>query len=197
MTKEVKPENLEELIRYQYANVAARLGSNREDAQFAPSALEQLVDGFGVDKGILEGLKAGTFASEEGIQKAIGIYAKKYEDVLGKLSFSEFYEARQGVFKSLLGDEKSEEYKKIFEEKFEGKTVGSIRKKFRQAQAIVEDDTGLFDEKKKEEAKRDIEKLQYIYNVIELIEKRNYDELKNKATKSTYKNTLTEYLRKL
>lgn len=193
MANEDKPKYLEDLTRYSYANVGLRLLSNKEDAPFARGALEKLVDSFGVDKDILDGLKAGTFASKEGVQTAIQIYAGKYQKALGSLDVPEFYDVRSGILKSLLG-EKANEAKTVFE-KYKGQTVDSITKKFRQANAKLEDDTGLFDDKAKEEAEKTLRKLAPIYNLITLLEKRNYEELKNGATKSTYKEMINESLK--
>ncbi|MDD5012449.1 MAG: hypothetical protein PHQ66_02280 [Candidatus Nanoarchaeia archaeon] len=192
--EETKPKYLEDLTRYNYANVAHRLLSNKEDAPFARGALEKLVGGFGVDKDILEGLKAGTFASKEGIQTAIQIYAGKYEKALGSLSIPEFYDVRYGSLKSILGDEDANKAKAVFE-KYKDQTVGSITKKFRQANAKLEDDTELFDEKAKEEAEKTMKKLAPIYQLIQLLEKRNYEELRNGAMKDTYKQMINESLK--
>ena len=82
MTEEEIPQYIQDLNRYQYADVAARLGSSEDTAQFVPGALEKLVSGFGVDKDILEGLKQGTLASKEGIQTAVKVYAGKYHKSL-------------------------------------------------------------------------------------------------------------------
>jgi hypothetical protein len=195
MTEENKPKYLEDLARYQYADVAARLGSSEETAPFAKGALEKLVDSFGVDKEILEGLKAGTYASEEGINTAIGIYAGKYEKALGSMNVTEFYDTRSGILKSILGDEKANEAKAVFE-KYKEQTVGSIKKKVSQAQMISKDKTGYFNDKQKEDAKKTIEKLGSIMTLISLLEQRNYEELRNGATKPTYKETFGELLKK-
>lgn len=151
--KENKPKYLEELATFQYADVGRRLYANKADAQFAPSALEKLVDSFKVDKRLLGGLLAGTMASKRGIQNAILTYAEEYQKILGSIDISEFYDVRYNILKSLLGDEKANKAKATFE-KYKGQTVGSIKKKVVQAQAISKDQTGLFDEKKKDEAKK-------------------------------------------
>jgi len=194
MTEENKPKYLEDLARYSYANVAGKLYQNESDRPFARGALEKLVESFNVDKDVLEGLKAGTFASEEGIAKAIGIYAGKYQKALGSLSVPEFYDIRSGILKSILGDEKAKEAQAVFE-KYKDQTVDSIIKKYSQARAILEDKTGLFDEKKKEEAQKTIKKVEAIYSLITLLEKRNYEELRNGATKPTYKEMINEALK--
>ncbi len=195
MTEENKPKYLEDLARYQYADVAERLGSNKETAPFARGALEKLVDSFGVDKEILEGLKAGTYASEQGINTAIGIYAGKYEKALGSMNVAEFYNVRSGILKSILGEEKANEAKAVFE-KYKDQSVGSIKKKASQSDMILNDKTGYFNDKQKEEAKKTLEKLGPIISLITLLEQRNYEELRNNATKSTYKETFTELLKK-
>jgi hypothetical protein len=195
MAEENKPAYLEDLVRYQYADVAARLASDKETVPFAKGALEKLIDSFGINKDVLEGLKEGVFASEEGIAKSLNIYSGKYQKALDSVEVSEFYGVRLKVLNSLLGDEKAVEAKATFE-KYKGQTVGSIRKKVSQSNAIIEDKTGLFDDKKKEDAKKTIEKLGAIYNVITLIEQRNYEELRNGATKGTYKEMISESLKK-
>jgi len=192
--EENKSKYLEDLTRYSYANVAGRLLSNKEDAPFAVGALEKLVSSFGVDKDILEGLKAGTFASEKGIQTAIQIYNGKYQKTLGTLSIPEFYSVRYGTLKSILGDEEASKAKSVFE-KYKDQTIGGIMKKFRQANTKLEDDTGLFDDKAKEEAEKTLKKLAPIYNLITLLEKRNYEELRNGAMKDTYKQMINESLK--
>ncbi|VVB83810.1 Uncharacterised protein [uncultured archaeon] len=195
MTEENK--NLENLARYQYADVSARLYSNEQTAPFAKGALEKLIEKMdSSSKDIAEGFYKGAFATEEGMKIAISINAKKYQDALNGLNVAEFYEARLGTLKSVLGDEKTEEAKSIFE-KYSGQTIGSINKKFEQANAILKDKTGLFDDKKKDEAKKTIEKLTPLYTLINLIEQRNYETLIPSATKSTYKEEITEALKKL
>jgi hypothetical protein len=196
MTEEETPKYIEDLNRYQYADVAARFASKEEDTQFVPSALEKLVSGFNVDKDILEGLKQGTFASAEGIKTAVSIYAAKYQKSLGTLNVSEFYDVRFSTLKSLLGEEKAKEAKEIFE-KYKGQSVASITKKFEQANAILKDKTGLFDEEKKAEAKKTEEKLKPLYMLIQTLEERRFEELRNDATKSVYRDSVIEYLSKL
>ncbi len=190
-----KPKYLEDITRYQYADVAARLGSNEETAPFARGALEKLVDSFGVDKEILEGLKAGTYASEEGINAAIGVYEGKYQKALGSMNVSEFYDIRSGILKSILGEEKANEAKSVFE-KYKDQSVGSLMKKVGQANMIAKDKTGYFNDQQKADAKKTLEKLGSIVSLINMIEQRNYEELRNSATKSSYKEMFTEYLKK-
>ena len=196
MTEEEIPQYIQDLNRYQYANVAARFSQNEEDAQFVPGALEKLVSGFGVDKDILEGLKQGTLASKEGIETAVKIYSDKYNKSLGTLKVSEFYDVRYSTLKSLLGEEKAMEAKATLE-KYSEQSVASITKKVEQANAILKDKTGLFDDEKKAEAKKTMEKLGAVYNIIQLIEQRKFEELRNDATKSFYKDSITEFLGKI
>ena len=195
MTEEEIPQYIQDLERYQFGNVAARLYSKEEDAPFARGALEKLVSGFNVDKDILEGLKAGTFASEEGIKTAAGIYAGKYKKSLETLKVSEFYDVRFSTLKSLLGDAKAAEAKETFE-KYKDQSIGSIMKKISEAQAKLDDKTGLFDEAAKAEAQKTIDKFGPIFNIIQVLEQRRYEELRNDATKSTYKEMITESLKK-
>ena len=128
MAEEEIPQYVQDLNRYQYANVAARFASREEDAQFVPSALEKLVSGFGIDKDLIEGLKQGTMASEEGIKTAVGIYAEKYQKSLGNLNVSEFYDVRYPTLKSILGEAKATEAKETFE-KYSEQSIASINKK--------------------------------------------------------------------
>ena len=200
MTEENKtPNYLEDIALYQYANVAARLASNEQTAQFAKGGLEKMIGDFenilGDKKGILDGFKAGAFASKEGIETALNIYAGKYQKALGGLNVSEFYDLRLKTLTSILGEEKAGEAKTVFE-KYEDKTIGAIKKKYQQAITIANDRSDLFDEEKKEEAKKTIEKLTPIYNVIGLLEDRNYEQLMPGATKSVYKEMISEALEK-
>jgi len=195
MTEEEIPQYIQDLNRYQYADVAARLGSSEETAQFVPSTLEKLVSGFGVDKDILEGLKQGTLASKEGIETAVKVYAGKYKKSLETLKVSEFYDVRCSTLKSLLGEGKATEAKEIFE-KYAEQSIGSIMKKIGQAQAIFKDKTGLFDDAKKAEAKKTLEKLGAISDLIQLLEERKFEEIRNDATKQYYKDNITELLTK-
>lgn len=192
---ETKSKYLEDLARYQYGDVAGRLGSDEKTAPFMKGALEKLIDSFDIDKDILSGLKEGAFASEQGIATATQIYAEKYQNALKQTKVMEFYEVRSSTLKSLLGDEKAEESKAVFE-KYQDQTIGSILNKFEQAQEKIKSKNGLFDEKAKAEAKKTSEKLAPIYNLITLLEQRNYEELRNGATKSTYKEMINEFLRK-
>jgi hypothetical protein len=193
MTEEETPKYIEDLNRYQYANVAARFASSEETVEFVPSALEKLVSGFGIDKDMIEGLKQGTLASKEGIETAVQIYASKYKKALGTLKVSEFYDVRYSTLKSLLGEEKAMEAR-VTLEKYADSSIASITKKVEQANAILKDQTGLFDDEKKAEAKKTIEKLGSVYNIIQLIEKRKFEELRLDATKQVYKESITEFL---
>ena len=200
MAEESKPAKyLEDVVLYQYADVARKLLSNKETAMFASGGLEKMVGDFekilGDNKEILDGFKAGAFASKEGTETAINIYAEKYQNALGKMNVSEFYNLRLKTLTSILGDEKAEEAKTVFE-KYGEQTVGSIMKKFNQAQAKLKDETGLFDEKAKEEAMKTIQKLSAISTLIHLLEDRNYEELMPGATKSTYKELIADALEK-
>ncbi|MEK6827507.1 MAG: hypothetical protein AABX99_03425 [Nanoarchaeota archaeon] len=195
MTEEEIPQYIQDLNRYQYADVAARLGSSEDTAQFVPGALEKLVSGFGVDKDILEGLKQGTLASKEGIQTAVKVYAGKYHKSLETLKVSEFYDVRYSTLKSLLGEGKATEAAEIFG-KYAEQSISSITKKISQAQAILKDKTGLFDDAKKAEAKKTIEKLGAIHDLITLLEERKFEEIRNDATKQYYKENITELLTK-
>lgn len=200
MTEETKtPKYLEDIALYQYADVAARLASNEQTAPFVSGGLEKMVGDFekvlGSNKELLDGFKAGAFASEEGIKIAMSIYAKKYRDALGKVNIPEFYTLRLKTLTSVLGKEKAEEAQAVFA-KYEGQTLGSIRKKYEQANAISNDKNDLFDEKRKEDAKKTIQKLSAIYNIINLLESKNYEELMPGATKSVYKQLITEALEK-
>jgi len=194
-----KPKYLEDIALYQYADVAKRLASNEQTAPFASGGLEKMIGDFGKilgeNKELLDGFKAGAFASKEGIEIAINIYAGKYQNALGKMNVSEFYDLRLKTLTSLLGDEKAEEAKAVFA-KYDKQTIGSIKKKISQAEAIINDKNDLFDEKQKEEAKKTIEKMGPIYSLITLLEKRNYEELMPGATKSVYKELITEALEK-
>ena len=193
MAEEEIPQYIQDLNRYQYANVAARFGSSEDTAQFVPSALEKLVSGFNIDKDILEGLKAGTLASEEGVKTAVNIYAGKYKKSLDTLKVSEFYDVRYSTLKSLLGEEKAMEAK-VTMEKYADQSIGSINKKISQAQAKIKDNTGLFDDAAKAEAKKTIEKLGPIATIIQMIEERKFEEIRNDATKQYYKDNITKIL---
>ena len=200
MAEESKPAKyLEDVVLYQYADVARKLLSNKETAMFASGGLEKMVGDFekilGDNKGILDGFKAGALGSKEGTETAINIYAEKYQNALGKMNVSEFYNLRLKTLTSILGDEKAEEAKTVFE-KYGEQTVGSIMKKFKQAEAKLNDETGLFDEKAKEEATKTIQKLSAIYSLIHLLEQRNYEELMPGATKSVYKESIADALKK-
>ena len=61
---------------------------------------------------------------------------------------------------------------------------------------ILKDKTGYFNDKQKEDAKKTLEKLGSIVSLISLLEQRNYEELRNSATKSSYKEIFTEFLKK-
>ncbi len=194
MTEEKeKPPYFEDLNRYQYANIAARFSTSEETAPFAASALEKLISGFNLDKDVLEGLKAGTFASKEGIETAINVYAGKYQKALNSFTLPEFYEVRFSTLKSVLGEEKANAAKEFFE-KYKDQTIGSVIKKVSQAKAKIEDQTGLFDDKAKEEAKKTLEKLNPLAKVISFLENRKFEEMRADATKSAYKENLTQLL---
>ena len=190
---------LEDIALYQYADVAGRLASNEQTAPLAKGGLERMVTDIekylGDKKDVIEGFKAGAFASEEGINTAIQINAGKYQKALGGLNISEFYNLRLKTLTSILGEKKAEEAKAVFA-KYEGQTIGSIKKKYEQARAIVSDRNDLFDEEKKEGAKKTIAKLQPLYTLIQLLENRNYEEIAPGATKSVYKELISDALTK-
>ncbi len=193
---------LEDIALYQYGGVAGRLASNEQTAPFAVGGLEKLtaeikkkLEEKGLSTKILEGFRAGSMASREGINTAIGAYSNQYEDALGMLDVTDFYNLRFEQLKYALGEEKAVEAKVKFD-KYKGQTVSSILKKISQANAILKDNTGLFDEKQKNEAKETLEKLRAIATLIELPEMINYEKLMPGATKDVYKQRIKDALDK-
>ncbi len=181
---------LEDLKLYQYADVAGRLASDKKTAIFAKGALEKLLEQMDPkSRNLADSFVEAAFASEEGNKIAISKNMEKYQNALNNLTVSEFYDVRKGLLK------KSEEYKEVFE-KYQGQTVGSIMKKYEQSQKIVNDKDDLFDEKRKEEAKKTIEKLERIYNVISLLEQKNYFGLIKGATEGTFDKLIGGLLKK-
>ena len=200
MAEEEKKRYLEDIATLRYADVAQRMGSDPNAKPFVMGALEKLVSDVaktvGGDKAyLLEGLEKGTLASEKGVATATAIYSKIYKDAFGKLNFSEYYGLRLKQLTSILGKEKAEKAKDAFA-KYEGQTLGSVMKKYEQAVAILEDDKDLFDEKKKEEAKKTKEKLEGLYQIISSVELWNYWDLMPGAAKNLLKEHLSDALDK-
>jgi len=70
-------------------------------------------------------------------------------------------------------------------------------KKYEQAEAVLADEKGLFDEKKKEEAKNTKEKLESLYNIINGVELWNYWKLMPDAAKGPLGKTVSESIDKI
>ena len=193
MAETQKPNYLEDIARYQSFNVTARLGSSEETAPFMQGSLEKAVSGMNVNPEFLPFVK-GTMATEEGMKIAIQAYNGKYQEALNQLSIPEFYGLRFPVLKGILGAEKAEEAKAIMA-KYEGKTIGKIMKEYTQAQAILKDKTGLFDPERRKAAEGIVKKFSPIYSIVTTLEDRTFDELRNAATKSHYKEIISEALK--
>ena len=191
---------LEDIATLKYADVAKRMASDASTAPYMMGALERLVSDVKKTLGdkayLVEGFEKGTFASKEGIGIAATIYSKIHDEALGKLNFSEFYGLRLKQLTSLLGKEKAEKVKNAFA-KYEGQTVGSIIKKYEQAEAILKDEKDLFDEKKKEEAKKTKEKLEDLYNIVNSVELWNYWDLMPGAAKNVLQKSVSEAIDKI
>ena len=191
---------LEQIAELKYADVAKRMASDASTAPYVMGALEKMVSdvkkALGDKSYLVEGAFAGTFASKDGINIATAIYSKLHDESLGKLNFSEFYDLRLKELTSMLGKEKAEKAKDAFA-KYGNQTVGSVMKKYEQAEAVLADEKGLFDEKKKEEAKNTKEKLESLYNIINGVELWNYWKLMPDAAKGPLGKTVSESIDKI
>ncbi|MDO8528472.1 MAG: hypothetical protein Q7S06_01105 [Nanoarchaeota archaeon] len=194
---------LADAVLYQDADVALRLASNKETAQFAVGGLEALFEKLekeleknGLDKRILSGAKLASLSSKEGVNTAVGVYGEQYRrDALGMLRMPDFYTLRLNEITSILGEEKAKAAKAVFD-KYKEKTIGSIKQEVEQANEILESKSELYDEKQKEKANETLTKLMPIYNLIELFEQKNYDNLMPNAKKRGYERMATDFLSK-
>ena len=201
MAKEQETKRyLEDVVTLQYADVAMRMGSDQNLAPFMGGALEKLISDVKTaigEKGYLvEGLEKGALSNEEGKTIAAAIYSKMQKEAFGKMSFSEFYDLRLKQLTSLLGKEKAEKAKDALA-KYEGQTIGSVLQKYSQAGAILEDKTGLYDEKKKKEAEKTKKDLESVYKIVSEVELWNYWELMPGAAKGILKKDISEAIDKL
>ena len=180
--------------RYQYAALAARLASSQESSRFAPGALEVLAGSKGLNLGEESlGFVRGTQASEEGIQKAINVYAKQFEEKRGAYKPSELASWYGSVFSGLDKTEKD----KILALLNYDETIKEIREKLQDALVVSKASDRLFTPEKKAEAKKIIEKYQTVFSLMETLDSYKFESLRGDAVDTERTNTLKDMASKL
>jgi len=174
---------LEDLTRYQYGALSARLLQTKEGSAFIGGALEQLAYDLNIEKSAL-GFIRGSMASENGLKIAAGEYAEIYENAEGELKISELYNFyKKDIDKYLKGEEKE-----IISKKYasDNTNVGDIKKKI----AKIKHNLKSPDEKERKDAEKEIKEYQDIIVLLHVIQDEQYKNLLPKAIERTNKRLL-------
>lgn len=174
---------LEDLTRYQYGALSARLSQSEEGSSYIGGALEQLASDLGIEESA-EGFIHGSMASEQGLKMAAGVYAKKYENALGELKISELYNFyKKDIDKYLEDDEKE-----IISKKYasDNTNLGDVKKKI----AKIQHNLKSPDEKERKDAEKAMKEYQNISILLHIVQDEQYKNLLPKAIERTNKNLL-------
>jgi hypothetical protein len=180
---------LEDLTRYQYGSLAARLLQSQDGGLYVPGALEQLASDLGI-KESAEGFIQGTMASEKGLETAVMTYAGKYEKAMGELTIKELYNTYKKCFEGNLSYEEKEIVDKKYS--FNEAKVGEMKKKIAKLQHQAKSP----DEKEREKAKKELEEYQDLVYLFTIVQDNLYKNLLPKAIERTNQMRLKELVRK-
>ncbi len=178
--------NTDEMKKFQYGGLAGRFLSEK-DLAGAKGSLEGLAKdlGFGPE---LQGFIEGTFASEKGIEKAVGTYMAKYQEFKGKSTVKEL-----GTYYDQLIDEylesKSPEAKAELDQ-YQTEAYGDILRKVTQAQEKIKSKTGNFSQQDKDDAQKVLDKYNKVVAILETMEEVTFDKLATGVTKNVRKKEL-------
>ncbi len=174
----VKPD----FEKYAFADVAARLANNQEDASYVGGAMELL--GKNLDFGA-DGKEYFKYVTEKAIEDAINIEYAKFNDKISKAKVSDIYSWRKSGAsgatdeqKKLIGAEfakfSNENYGKFMEK------IGAIKLKAsgKLPQSIVSKEDV-------EKAKKEYQKYVGFEEAYALLEKYHYESLRTKAIEAS------------
>ena len=181
-----------DINRYFQAHVARTLSQSKESAEYYGGALEKFVKDFTaparekgsskLEKDLADGFEKTALTSQESKIAIMKVYGEKYQESLNELTFDQFYAINEARLISYVPKEKMPKTKELFE-KYKGKTLGEVRKKFAEAVWKLDDPGNTISKEDKEKAKETKESLKQIYVMIELIENAKYEEARPEAVK--------------
>lgn len=191
MTNEERPD----FERYQYGALAARLASSEESVRFAPGALETLAGGKGLGLGEdAQGFISGTFASERGIQIAIGNYAGKFEKNRGEYKPAEL----ANWYMPVIADLNKKTQDKILTVLNEyDEPLKAIEKTVERAGWISKAPEGERSEAEIAEAKNLVKHYENLFKVMGLLDSFMFELLRGDAVSATRKRELEVLLESL
>jgi len=180
--------------KYQWSALATSV----EDGDLIRAALEEQVYSFGWNRDEAEGVIEGALASEDGIKKAVEIYAGKYQDALGSMRAIDLFIAYGPALKDFLG-ENSSEYRRA-RETFEANAAenyGNIFKSVKKAQVQIKNARALgLSDSEVDSAKNTLKRYGKVMAILATLEQNKLEALRpqvrTRATKRTLKEILEE-----
>jgi len=173
--------------QFRYALVGAR-ALERKNTPLAETSLEKLAGEMGILDSSAKKAFARSYPTDKARSDAMNIYSSYYLQGLQKLTVSDIYSRSSDYYEKYFGDQTENILKEFGDETFE-----DISKKVEKANEIVKSETGNFTKKKKEEAKKTLEKYGLIYNCIAGIElDRKISELSIPLEEESMRNSFSE-----
>jgi len=187
---------LDDLMRYEDAELASRLYQSEEGKKFVPGALDNLMGSLHEDAA----LSTRVAIKHGGEEDIIKVYAEKYQKTLNSLNIEQLLDKQyEGILNSYLDEIKATKIRKEFA-KFSNGKLGDIRKEFESSKyLLVGKMKGLLNptDKEVENAEKTFKEYEKINNIIELFEDIKFENLRPIAAKKTYKQHLEEYAESL
>lgn len=191
--KEAKKSDFE---RFQYGYLAASLLGKGEDSKYVQGSLELLAGKEGLNLSEdAQGFVQATFASDESIQTATGIYGNQFQDKLKGVSVSEYY---SWYNPQLAGLDDAD--KKRFDsamDAFKGEKVGEINKKIRLATTKLKAPQGDYSDAEIDEARKTYQKYEKYLAVTQTLDGYKFESLKSNAVDAARKKELKTLASKL
>jgi len=184
----------EDMKRYRYGTLAVSLLESG-DFRSVQESLNLLAGDLGIEDEA-EGFISGAMASEQGIQTATSVYAKKRNKALETSTVEDI----TGYFGEYIDYAKPEDAKKIREAlgKYKETTFGDINKEYEKAQYILKGkDKYEFKPEEIKDSEKVVEKYKTLLQVIGTVEQAEMDNLLPKVKKKVHTKSLEEIAKKL
>jgi len=178
------PNATQDMERYGFANLAARLAGDESLVKFVPGALYGQASKLGINVNNAKGFIEGSLASDQGISTAIGTYAKKFNSAFESLTLKEYIASRESGLSYIDPAKLTEIKAKVAG--YENETIGSLTKKL----AKLRHASKSPDKSEADKARKDLEKYKEVQIVMGVLEDESLRELLPDAVKFTSKRNL-------
>ncbi len=195
MAKDLTSKLYDDVTRYELGNVASRLVMQK-DIPNAKGALKKLAADLGRGDEY-SGFVDTVLGDERAIKNASLLYGSKFNTAIGGINIGELYNLRYNKILQAYFDDADRPTVEGLIKEFSGETYGEIIGKITAANEILESRTKNFSDDQKREAKKTLDKYQYIGAALDLLERARFEEFRPEAAQESLKIDAKEFSKSL